>query len=126
MTQQAQNAISTVVGSIEAYQSLASVPLVGPALGAAAAAAVVAAGVQNAANIDKQKFDSYSAVDSSYGGASVQAPSNALSEWNPNLTRNMLTDEETDNLYNRQYSVSVVDINNMQNKVKVRDTNSTF
>lgn len=126
VTQQAQNAISTVVGSIEAYQSLASVPLVGPALGAAAAAAVVAAGVQNAANIDKQKFDSYSAVDSSYGGASVQAPSNALSEWNPNLTRNMLTDEETDNLYNRQYSVSVVDINNMQNKVKVRDTNSTF
>lgn len=126
VTQQAQNAISTVVGSIEAYQSLASVPLVGPALGAAAAAAVVAAGVQNAANIDKQKFDSYSAVDSSYGGASVQAPSTALADWNPNLTRNMLTDEETDNLYNRQYSVSVVDINNMQNKVKVRDTNSTF
>lgn len=126
VTQQAQNAISTVVGSIEAYQSLASVPLVGPALGAAAAAAVVAAGAQNAANIEKQKFDSYSAVDSSYGGASVQAPSTALADWNPNLTRNMLTDEETDNLYNRQYSVSVVDINNMQNKVKVRDTNSTF
>ena len=126
VTQQAQNAISTVVSSIEAYQSLATVPLVGPALGAAAAAAVVAAGAQNAANIEKQKFDSYSAVDSSYGGASVQAPSTALSEWNPNLTRNMLTDEETDNLYNRQYSVSVVDINNMQNKVKVRDTNSTF
>lgn len=126
VTQQAQNAISTVVGSIEAYQSLASVPLVGPALGAAAAAAVVAAGVQNAANIEKQKFDSYSSVDSSYGGASVQAPSTALADWNPNLTRNMLTDEETDNLYNRQYSVSVVDINNMQNKVKVRDTNSTF
>lgn len=126
VTQQAQNAISTVVSSIEAYQSLATVPLVGPALGAAAAAAVVAAGAQNAANIEKQKFDSYSSVDSSYGGASVQAPSTALADWNPNLTRNMLTDEETDNLYNRQYSVSVVDINNMQNKVKVRDTNSTF
>lgn len=126
VTQQAQNAISTVVSSIEAYQSLATVPLVGPALGAAAAAAVVAAGAQNAANIEKQKFDSYSSVDSSYGGASVQAPSTALADWNPNLTRNMLTDEETDNLYNRQYSVSVVDINNMQNKVKVRDTNSAF
>lgn len=126
VTQQAQNAISTVVSSIEAYQSLATVPLVGPALGAAAAAAVVAAGAQNAANIEKQKFDSYSSVDSSYGGASVQAPSTALADWNPNLTRNMLTDEEMDNLYNRQYSVSVVDINNMQNKVKVRDTNSTF
>lgn len=126
VTQQAQNAISTVVSSIEAYQSLATVPLVGPALGAAAAAAVVAAGAQNAANIEKQKFDSYSSVDSSYGGVSVQAPSTALADWNPNLTRNMLTDEETDNLYNRQYSVSVVDINNMQNKVKVRDTNSTF
>lgn len=126
VTQQAQNAISTVVSSIEAYQSLATVPLVGPALGAAAAAAVVAAGAQNAANIEKQKFDSYSSVDSSYGGASVQAPSTALADWNPNLTRNMLTDEETDNLYNRQYSVSVVDINNMQNKIKVRDTNSTF
>lgn len=126
VTQQAQNAISTVVSSIEAYQSLATVPLVGPALGAAAAAAVVAAGAQNAASIEKQKFDSYSSVDSSYGGASVQAPSTALADWNPNLTRNMLTDEETDNLYNRQYSVSVVDINNMQNKVKVRDTNSTF
>lgn len=126
VTQQAQNAISTVVSSIEAYQSLATVPLVGPALGAAAAAAVVAAGAQNAANIEKQKFDSYSAVDPSYGGVSVQAPSTALADWNPNLTRNMLTDEETDNLYNRQYSVSVVDINNMQNKVKVRDTNSTF
>lgn len=126
VTQQAQNAISTVVGSIEAYQSLASVPIVGPALGAAAAAAVVAAGAQNAANIDKQKYDSYSSVGSTYGSAAAQAPSNSLSEWNPNLTRNVLTDEETDSLYNKEYSVSVVDINNVQNKVKVRDTNSTF
>lgn len=44
-------AIATAEGAIKAYSSLAGIPIVGPALGAAAAAAIVAFGVEKQAQI---------------------------------------------------------------------------
>lgn len=46
-----QIAIDTAKGAVSAYASLASIPLVGPALGAAAAAALIAYGVERAGNV---------------------------------------------------------------------------
>lgn len=51
----AQAAIATGEGAIKAYTSLAGIPLVGPALGIAAAAALVAYGVEQQRNIWSQK-----------------------------------------------------------------------
>lgn len=44
-------AIATAEGAIKAYSSLAGIPIVGPALGAAAAGALIAFGVEQQANI---------------------------------------------------------------------------
>ena len=43
--------ISTAKGAIAAYSSLAGIPIVGPALGAAAAAALIAYGAERAAKV---------------------------------------------------------------------------
>lgn len=50
----AQAMVATYTGATEAYKSLAGIPYVGPALGVAAAAAAVAAGLQNVAAIRSQ------------------------------------------------------------------------
>ena len=53
----AQTVISTITGAMSAFSSLAGIAIVGPALGALAAAAVVAMGAVQVAAISKQKFD---------------------------------------------------------------------
>jgi TP901 family phage tail tape measure protein len=52
----AQATIDTYKGATAAYSSLAGIPVVGPALGGAAAAAAVVAGFVNIAKIKAQKF----------------------------------------------------------------------
>jgi len=52
----AQVAIDTPKAAMSAYSSLAGIPIVGPALGAVAAAAAIAAGVSNAQRISSQSF----------------------------------------------------------------------
>lgn len=75
----AQSLIATYEGATKAYTSLASIPVVGPALGAAAAAAAVVAGLANVAKIRQMQpggggggGSSYSAPVSS-GGSSRSA-----------------------------------------------------
>ena len=53
----ATTVISTITGAMSAFSSLAGIAIVGPALGALAAAAVVAMGAVQVAAIRKQKFD---------------------------------------------------------------------
>lgn len=53
----ATTVISTITGAMSAFSSLAGIAIVGPALGALAAAAVVAMGAVQVATISKQKFD---------------------------------------------------------------------
>lgn len=123
----AQNAINTVASATAAYYSQASIPVVGPALGALAAAAAVASGVANQVQISRQQFGQVSGVYDAYSSAratAVNAPE--IPAWNPQYQRNVLTDTETDALYNRELWVSVRDINAAQNSVKATDRNSKF
>jgi hypothetical protein len=53
----AQAMVQTFMGATEAFTSLAAIPIVGPALGAAAAAAAIAAGFVQIQNIQAQQFD---------------------------------------------------------------------
>lgn len=120
----AQNAINTVASATAAYNSQAAIPIVGPALGALAAAAALASGIANSVQIANQKFGQATPVSNAYSGASVSAPE--IAAWNPNYDRNILSDTETDNLYNKDMWVSVRDINAVQGSVKVTDRNSKF
>jgi hypothetical protein len=52
-----QTTVDTATGAIAAYKALAGIPVVGPALGATAAAAVVAFGAEKLANIKAASFE---------------------------------------------------------------------
>ena len=83
----AETTINTLSGAIAAYQSMAGIPYVGPALGAAAAAAVTIAGI---ANINKIKSTNMNGNNS---GASVSPPQIST----PTMTTvNPLLDEQQD------------------------------
>jgi len=78
----AQTLISTAQSAIDSYKSLSGIPVVGPALGFAASAAAVTAGLAQVKQIKEQKFNgggstSPSPVTSSGGGgaSATQAPS---------------------------------------------------
>ena len=66
----AQTIIDTFRSATGAFQSLASIPVVGPALGGVAAAAAVAAGLANVKKIKQQKFEGVSASGGDTGGGS--------------------------------------------------------
>jgi len=65
----AQAIIGTLQGAVQAYQSLAVIPVVGPALGAAAAAAALIFGYKKVALIKSTSYES----DTSGGGSSAPA-----------------------------------------------------
>ena len=69
--QTAQTLISTYESAVQAFKSLAGIPVVGPALGAAAAAAATAAGLANVKQIQSQQYQSAGGGGggSSYSGA---------------------------------------------------------
>jgi hypothetical protein len=77
-TQIAQAIIGTLQGAVQAYQSLAVIPVVGPALGAAAAAAALIFGYKKVDLIRQQQYQSSSA------GGSAEAAKPQL----PNFGRN--------------------------------------
>lgn len=99
--------IDTLASATAAYKSLAGIPIAGPALGAAAAAAAVAAGMANVMQIQKTTLGSTATVDNSYGSSSVNAPD--INAWEPQYTRNLQTDSETEKL-NQPIYVTVTDI----------------
>ena len=69
--QTAQALISTYESAVQAFKSLAGIPVVGPGLGAAAAAAATAAGLANVKQIQSQQYQSAGGGGggSSYSGA---------------------------------------------------------
>ena len=112
--------IDTLASAVAAYKSLAGIPLAGPALGAAAAAAAVAAGMANVMQIQKTTLGSTASVENSYGASSVSAPD--INAWEPQYTRNLQTDSETDKM-NQPIYVTVTDIQKGLNKqAKVVDS----
>lgn len=78
----AQTIIAGITGSMEAYKAMAGIPYVGPALGAAAAAAVLATSAMNVQKIKNTKFGGGGSgggatpqTASTTGGAGAGAPS---------------------------------------------------
>lgn len=85
----AQTVMSTYEGAQKAYTSLAGIPIVGPALGAAAAAAAVAAGGIRLQAINSTSFGSGSVSAGASGSASAGATGAAQAAPQPEQTRTM-------------------------------------
>lgn len=126
-----QTTISTLEGAINAYKSMAGIPVVGPALGAAAAAAVTAAGIANINKIKQTTKDN--------AGSSVTAPNgNSLSMTSVSPLLNEETDlqrmttlsEQGDSVAAAQQNVRVYvvdqDIRDANRKAEVVENNATF
>lgn len=120
----AQALIDTYSAANSAYSAMAGIPVVGPALGAAAAAAAIAAGIANVKKI--WEVDETSGASASSASASIAAPA-ALNTAPVEYTRNLLGDKETD-LLNEPVKCYVVesDITNAQTKVAVTESNASF
>lgn len=65
--------INTFLAAIKAYQSLAGIPVVGPILGIAAAAAAITAGMVQVSNIRKTTFEGGGSGSASAGGSSYSS-----------------------------------------------------
>lgn len=120
----AQALIDTYSAANSAYSAMAGIPIVGPALGAAAAAAAIAAGIANVKKI--WEADETSGASASSASASVAAPA-ALNTAPVEYTRNLLGNKETDEL-NQPVKCYVVesDITTAQTKVAVTESNASF
>ena len=123
-----ETTISTLTGAIDAYKSMAGIPYVGPALGAAAAAAVTATGIATIAKIK-------STTKESAGSASVSAPQasvptmtsvNPLLNEQDDLNRLEAYGQNTQAQQNIRCYVVEQDISEAQNKVQVVEDNVTF
>jgi len=126
----AEAVINTIAGSIGAFlQASATYPApYGQIIGGITAAAVAAAGATQIANIKSQTRNS-----SSVNTGSVSAPQMAY-DYNPTYTRTLTGEQDLDNLRNAvsggmsdaNIYVSVTDINEVQNKVRVTDNSTNF
>ena len=128
----AQATIDTYKAANAAYASMAGIPVVGPALGAAAAAMAVASGVMNVKKIwavkEDQPNNPSSSSDSSAASQSIVRPNISLSDVIPTqLTQNVMTDSELSEL-NKSTKVYVTetDISDTMNKVEVTESNASF
>lgn len=125
----AQALIDTYSAANSAYSAMAGIPIVGPALGIAAAAAAVVAGIANVKKIwevDESGASGVSGASASSASASIAAPA-ALNTAPVEYTRNLLGDKETD-LLNEPVKCYVVesDITSAQTKVAVTESNASF
>ena len=113
----ASTIITTLTSAMEAFQSVASIPVVGPALGAAAAASTIALGMMQVNKIRQTKKNSTSSNASASTGAitAVQSPAQIV-----NL--NAMNDEIT--LPDQKVYVVESDITAAQNRVQVVESNS--
>lgn len=122
-----ETTINTLSGAIAAYQSMAGIPYVGPALGVAAAAAVTAAGIANInkiKNTTKGNSGNVSAPETpNISGAAVEPLLNADYD-----TNRMTALNETPPTMPQDLRVYVVesDISDAGNRAKIRESNSTF
>lgn len=123
----AQATIDTYKAANAAYASLAGIPVVGPGLGYAAAAAAVLAGVANVKKILEVPDDGKETTTPS-ASQSIVRPNISLSDTIPTqLTQNLMTDTELSELNKptRVY-VTETDISDTMNKVEVTENNASF
>ena len=123
------NGFSSAIG---AYQSMASIPYVGPVLGAVAAAAALATTAVQAAKIEQTTFDNpYGGGGGSGSSTSFQLPD--VLEMEPTMGRNLTNQSDIDELNNNgggrgETRVYVVesDISSALDKSNKRKTEVTF
>ena len=128
----AEATISTITGAIDAFTSAQKLgPPMGPILGAVNAAAVIAAGIANIAKI--ASTNPYSDNSSSLNGATASMSATVtptVSDYNPEYTSNLTGKSDTDYLNEalgkQKLFVSVVDINDAQERGRVRVAESSF
>ena len=117
--------INAFSSAVSAYNSMASIPYVGPVLGAAAAAAALASGFAQVKAINAVKKGDKGGSSTRYAEMTPTAP-----EYNPTSVTNVTGGQETENLANAMTKsniwVSVKDIDNAQSRVKTREKESTF
>lgn len=91
-------------------------------------AGLAATGIAQVASIRANAISRKSALtDPGSGGAAGTAATPAEIDSTPyTYTRQVQTADEEDAIYNKEYFVSVTDIDNMQNRVRVRDGESSF
>jgi hypothetical protein len=140
----AQASISTAEAAISAYKSLAGIPVIGPALGALASAAAIAAGLVQIKKIKEQKFEGGGpepspsptptpidtgggTVEGSGGGGLIAPPRFNLRADQIGGAGSLLgmNGQSNQNQPVRVY-VTESDITNTQNKVQVVQGNSLF
>lgn len=119
--------INAFSSAVSAYNSMASIPFVGPVLGAAAAAAALASGLMQVKAINSvKKGDKGGGGDSTrYAEVTPTVP-----DYNPTAVTNVTGGQETENLANAMSNtpiwVSVKDIDSAQSKVQTRDKETSF
>ena len=117
--------INAFSSAVSAYQSMASIPYVGPVLGAAAAASALASGFAQVKAINAVKKGDKGGSSTRYAEMTPTAP-----EYNPTSVTNVTGGQETENIANAMTKspiwVSVKDIDSAQSKVKTREKESTF
>jgi hypothetical protein len=100
--QAAQAMINGLSAAVGAYQSMASIPYVGPVLGALAAAAALAAAIVNVKKINEttmsNPYSSASSSGSGGGSTNFQLPDVMATE--PDLRQNLTGMDDTDSLNN--------------------------
>lgn len=125
----AQATIQTISGAIAAFMGCQSLGQPwGLILGAVEAAAVTAAGIAQIAQIKKTKLDGNS--NTAGGGTTYATAVPMMTDYLPQGTTNLTGGQETEDLANAlsktNIVVSVVDINDAQDKVKTRVVETTF
>lgn len=112
----ASTIITTLTSAMEAYQSVASIPVVGPALGAAAAASTIALGMMQVNKIRQTKKNSTNTASASSGAmTTIQSPAQIV---NLNAVNDQIELPDS-----RVYVVES-DITDAQRRVQVVETNS--
>jgi hypothetical protein len=128
----AETIINTYKSAQAAYASLAGIPVIGPALGAAAAGAAIVAGIANVKKISNQKFQgggvSSGGNPSRPATTSVSSASSASTTPRLDLfgTSNVRNEVSAGRTQNIETTVSVVEINNVQNRVSEIERRSTL
>lgn len=87
-----QATISAITGAVQSFTSMSSIPIVGPALGAVAAAGALAAGYANVKKILAVKVPGKSSGGGSLSApnlSSVTAPTVSANDLNPNITQDV-------------------------------------
>ena len=113
----ASTIITTLTSAMEAFQSVASIPIVGPALGAAAAASTIAVGMMQVNKIRQTKKNSSNASVSTGAIQTVQTPTQMT---------NITGFSDNIELPDQRVYVLESDITNAQNHVQVVENNSSF